>query len=110
VVSISDPFKCRKYVVPPKGRYTVIQDKVDLGTLLHVVMEPRSNTWCPLCYRTLVLDKLSIMVFKGLYPNTPPVPEGTYSGEFKSWEQNEKRREECTRVRVVLRYPPTFGV
>jgi hypothetical protein len=44
-----------------------IQDNMD--PLLHIVMELGSNIWCPLCYRTPVLAKLSTKVFKGLYPN-----------------------------------------
>jgi hypothetical protein len=48
----------------------VEQDNLDLETDLYAVMDPSSNTWCPLCYRTPVLVKLSIIVYKGLYPNT----------------------------------------
>ena len=68
-----------------------------MDPVLHIVMELESNCWCPLCYRTPVLAKLSTKVFQGLYLNYPPVPVGTFSGEFKSCGQKTRKGEKkCT--------------
>jgi hypothetical protein len=62
-----------------------LQDNMD--QVIHNIMELGSSKdgtmehLVSLCYRTPALAKISTKAFKGLYPNTPPVPEGA-SGEF----------------------------
>jgi hypothetical protein len=50
------------------------------------------------------------MVFKGLYPNTPSVPEGTFSGEFKMLRIKREKERRNVLSESSTEMPPTFGV